>query len=213
MAWTDVDEKNNFKGKLNNIENKFDSALGELNKIIGNNLDIPNIATIYRSKIFELEEQFAKKGINFFNKVTLRSIIDNYFINLIEKSIKLINKISERLKLIHGMFLFNKTSILANKIIENLIKGYMQIYYQIKDFDINEDILLALTEFLSSEEYYIFVPGEYIKTYEQAKDELLKLGFNDLIPDLDKKMLPLIKKQEIATSNFNNYELQSNRHK
>ena len=213
MAWTDVDEKNNFKGKINNIESKFFSALSELNKITKKNLDIPNIATIYRSKMFELEEQFAQKGINLFDRVTLRLIIDNYFINLTEKSIILINKISERLKLIQGMFLFNVTSILANKIIENLIKEYMNVYFQIKEFNIKEDISLPLIDFLSNKEYYIFTPGEYIKTYEQTKIELEALGFSDMIPDLDKKILPLIKKQEIATSNFNNNEIQNDKHK
>lgn len=52
-----IDEKNNFKTN-NNIEIKVENALRKINKIVERNLNIPNIATIYRNKIFELDEQF-----------------------------------------------------------------------------------------------------------------------------------------------------------
>ena len=106
-----------------------------------------------------------KKRIYFFDKVVLIVIIDDYFIKLIEDSIQIINKIYEKLKLIHGMFLFHKTSILANKLIENILKKYIATCYKINDFNIKEHILFAMADFLSNKEYHIFILGEYIKSY------------------------------------------------
>ncbi len=203
MAWKDIDEKNNFKTITNNIEYRINSALIEINKIVGENLNLPNIGTIYRNKTFDLEEQFSKMGINFFDKIVLRDIINNYFFDLIEENIKIIYKIINKLKISNGLFLFEGTSKIGNKIISNVIKKYVESCSKITDFNIKDHISLAMISYFSSDEYYIFTPGEFINTYERAKDELLQLGFEDLLPYLDKKILPLIKKQEIETSKFN----------
>ena len=69
MAWTDIDEKNEFKLYTNKLIGYVDSCIIKLRNVTNNNLDASNIATIYRDKMFTLENDFANHGINFFDKI------------------------------------------------------------------------------------------------------------------------------------------------
>lgn len=205
MAWTDTDEKNEFKLYTNKLIGYFDSYITKLRNVTNNSLNVSNIAIIYRYKIFALEEDFLNHGIKFFDKIVLRKVVDEYLLNCLDESIKLVDKISKKLILINGLYLFDKSSILANKIVNSDLKKYDQICSKIKNFDMKSNILSALTLYFSSDKYYIFTPGEFIKQYEQVKAELSQLGLADLIPTIDEQLLPLIKKQELASIKFNDF--------
>lgn len=76
-----------------------------------------------------------------------------------------------------------------------------------------KNILSVMISYFSSDKYYIFIPGQFISSYEHAKFELTQLEYSDLLPNLDKNLLPLIKKQELATIKFNNLESREKWHK
>ena len=203
MAWTDIDEKNEFKLYTNKLIGYVDSCIIKLRNVTNNNLDASNIATIYRDKMFALENDFANHGINFFDKIVLRKVIDKYLLNLLDESIKSVDKTSKKLMTINGLYLFDKSSILANKIVDGDLKKYEQTCSKIENFNMKSNILSALILYFSNDKYYIFTPGEFTKQYEQVKAELSQLGLADLIPTIDEKLLPLIKKQELASAKFN----------
>lgn len=203
MAWTANDEKNEFKSYTNKLIAHFNRYITNLRRITNYNLDVTNIAILYRNRIFDLEEDFLKHGINFFDTIALRNIINQYFLSLLDESLNTIDRILDKLKVIHRLYLFDKTSILANKFTSTNIKQYDQICSKIISFDIRNDILSALIPYFSNDKYYIFTPGEFTSQYEKVKSELLQLGLVDLIPTIDEKILPLIAKQELASARFN----------
>ena len=203
MAWTSTDEKNEFIRSTNYLESKFDSALTLLNEITKHHVNFENIGSIYKNKILDLSEMLQKQNVDFFSKnFSLSSTIINHLISILEEGQSLLQKIQKRLSILHPLYLNNVTAKMNDAVLRSLVERYQKLSLYIKNYQLDKDLEQSLLREYSRTQYWIYTPGSFYKQWEMDQYWLTRLQLDEVRKHIEPQLLPLIKKQEIASTKF-----------
>ena len=194
-----LDRVNDFKGSINSERTQIDSFIDAIKKRTG--VSLPNFINIYRDKIFDFEDLFREKGIEYFSKdCYLRVITSIYFdyvhVKLYKKMIS-IARTADRFNNINRAFipLYNNIILYKIKQLNSDIRG-------IKDFNI--DKLPKVFESMMNN-YNLFAPF-MPDCYQTFTDEILHefklLDVNIDSIDMDKLNKTIQKNKKNALLNI-----------
>lgn len=194
-VWTSLDEKNSYIVRQNICIYNKDLIVDKISTIT-KNASLPNIEKISAEKIYDLEDEFKKQGMELFNPHgNISRTIREDLMNISFDASKEIEKITDALSLTYPGFM-TSSKIFMDRLYTILTKKYIELCNQVQNYNIKDNLRRVIFEYFRDSRYWIFTPGSYTSAWEQQKKELVQLGFEDFIKQNESKILRLIKMQE-----------------
>ena len=211
-VWTSLDEKNSYIGKQNICIYNNDLIINKISAIT-NNSPLPNIEKISADKVYELDEDFKKQGMEIFDPHgNIARTIREDLMNICFDASKEIEKITNALSLTYPGFM-TSSKIFMDRLYTILTKKYIELSKQTQNYNIKDNLRRVIFEYFRDSRYWIFTPGSYTSAWEQQKKELVQLGFEDFIKQNEYKILRLIKMQEENSKKFELNEYKNGKRK
>lgn len=200
-VWTSLDQKNDFIRRSNVSSCNINTIVDGISEITKNK-NLPNIEEIRVNKVYQLDEEFKKQGMEIFEPHgSIAECIQMDLFHFTEEGTKELKKITDALSLTYPGFM-TSSKIFKDKLYSILIKKYNELCTGVQNYTIKDNLRRIIFEFHRDNRYWIFVPGEYIGAWEKQKKELRQLGYEDFISENEVGILKLIKMQEEKSKAF-----------
>lgn len=200
-VWTSLDEENDYI-RRSNVPNYNINIIVKKISDISKNAPLPNIEGICREKVYELDEEFKKQGMEIFAPHgNISRCIRNDLSNFTGEATKELGKITDALALTYPGFM-TSSKIFTNKLYSILTKNYNGLCNRTQNYTIKDNLYRLIFEYYRDSRYWIFTPGSYIEAWEKQKSEIIDLGYESFITENEYKILKLIKMQEEKSKAF-----------
>lgn len=211
-VWTSLDEKNSYIVRQNICIYNKDLIVDKISTIT-KNAPLPNIEKISAEKIYDLEDEFKKQGMELFNPHgNIARTIREDLMNISFDASKEIEKITDALSLTYPGFM-TSSKIFMDRLYIILTKKYIELCNQVQNYNIKDNLRRVIFEYFRDSRYWIFTPGSYTHAWEQQKKELVQLGYESFIKQNESKILRLIKMQEKKSKEFELNEYKNGKRK
>jgi|GEM_PF-4410584 len=200
-VWTSLDEKNEFIRRSNGADCNINVIVDKIG-LISKTPTLPNIEQICRNKVYKLDEEFKKQGMEIFNPHgNIARCIRNDLSCFTGVGTKELGKIGNALSLTYPAFM-TSSNVFTSKLFSIVCKNYRELCSRAQNYTIKDNLHRILFDFYRDNRYWIFVPGSYIQSWEEQKKELIQLGYEDFVVENEESILKLIKMQEEKSKAF-----------
>ena len=199
---TEQECKNERLKIINPLSVNLGKATNNLKEILGDNANIPDLGSIIKNKVFELEDYFHDKGKNFYKDNMIEKVFFEYLFINAKEGIIIIDKMLKKLEYALPTFGIKRKSFIANVIANKELKKYQVLCNKMDTFSIDKDIEDALILVFTNNNY---VPGVYTKSLEEVKKVLNSINMSDVSDKLEKDLKEFVAQKETESLDMINY--------
>ncbi len=196
MEYLDIENRNEFIRKTNNIISKINEYLNFIKKFKPEIKSVDNVGQLYFDKILQIEKIFKEKNLKYFELQDniLNRMIDFCLYNYVEYAFYVLEKIIITTNKFYGLPILNK---IYNVCFNQYLNEYEYICGMITDFSIEKNLIDAFfmyAEYSSKVENKVFSEQDA----EQLNCQLSNLGINNLIFTV--KIMPMADKSKVKVN-------------
>lgn len=211
-VWTSLDEKNSYINRQNIHIYNTDQILKKVSEVTKYDR-LPNLDKICFEKVYELDDDFKKQGMEIFNPFgSIARAIREDIMNFSFAASDELNKMADELASSYKEYMVLPKMTTCD-LYENLTKNYKELCNKAQNYSIENNLKRVIFEYYKDNRYWIYTPGEFTRTWENQKKELLQLGYEDFIKENEVELLNLIKIQEENSKEFELNEIKNGRRK